>query len=164
MCTAASDPRANSLRKSVPVFIAAPEAMNVGAASSPVAGNANRDADAVFGRSDTGVRPLASVMQKLRDLYPLKTAANIAVRARVSVRAAESWLGDDRDMGTDAFIALLCSDDGFAVLEAIMSAMPKRERPRWWARQANIARLASIERSQAEQEREIRQLRLDLAE
>lgn len=136
----------------------------MGAASTSGIADANRSTDAAFGRIDTAVRPIASVMQKLRALYPLKTAANIAARAGVSVRAAESWLSDDRDMGTDAFVALICSEDGFAVLEAIMTAMPARTRPRWWARQVNVARLAAIERAQADAEREIRQLRLDLTQ
>jgi hypothetical protein len=117
-------------------------------------------------RATKATRALDVVMQKLRDLYPLKTAANIAVRTGVCRRAAEYWLSPDegarRDMSADAFIKLLQSEDGFTILQSIMESMPEKQRPRWWARHANIARMAEIEMLQAEQERMLRQLRLDI--
>lgn len=131
-------------------------------ASSAMTGNANPQTEQVFGNQSLGVRYIAAVMQKLRAKYPEKTAANIAARARVSTRTAEYWLTDKRDMTTESFIRLLASEDGADVLEAVMLALPKRERPRWWLRHANTARLAEIERQQAEHEEEIRQLRLSL--
>jgi hypothetical protein len=132
------------------------------AASTAITGNANRGTEQVFGKSDPGVRFVSAVMQKLRAKYPEKTAANIAARAKVSTRTAEYWLTDKRDMTAESFIRLLASDDGADVLEAVMMALPKRERPRWWERHANTARMAEIERRQAEHDEEIRQLRLSL--
>lgn len=134
--------------------------------SAATTNGANLPAAQVFGKSGGDVRLLSAVMQKLRAMYPEKTAANIAVRARVSTRAAEYWLSDapsSRDMSAEAFLALLVSEDGGAILEALMGALPAKQRPAWWRRHANIVRMAAIEKAQAEQDEEIRQLRLELA-
>lgn len=134
------------------------------AASTAITGNANRGTEQVFGKSDPGVRFVSAVMQKLRAKYPEKTAANIAARARVSTRTAEYWVSpsNPREMSAKAFIALLAGEDGGDILEAMMLEMPVKMRPRWFTRQANTARMAEIERKQAEAEDEIRQLRLSL--
>lgn len=128
--------------------------------------NANNGAVQLFGQNEHSDGALSRVMQFLRGKFPVKTAANVAVRARVGVRTAEFWLSPNeysrRDMGVDAFISLLQSDVGFEVIETVMAAMPKRERPRWWVRHCNMARLIAIETAQAEQQKEIQQLRLDM--
>lgn len=136
------------------------------ALSNVTAGEANLDTEQVFGFERPSVRAIGAVMRRLHALYPDKFAANVAVRARVSTRAVEHWTAKDaekrRDMSAEAFISLLFSDDGAAVLEAAMLSLPARDRPRWWLRHANTARLATIERMQAEQDEEIKQLRLSL--
>ena len=124
-----------------------------------------------FGNSEHGdgvISAARRVMQFLRGKFPVKTAANIAVRARVGVRTVEFWLSQDetkrRNMGVDAFIALIQSDAGLEVIEAVMAALPRRDRPRWWIRHCNMARLIAIEVVQANQQEEIKQLRLDMAD
>jgi hypothetical protein len=133
--------------------------------ASEVAINGVAEVNGVNAQGD-GV--LAGVMQFLRDKFPVKTAANVAVRARVGVRTAEFWLSRDegrrRDMGVDAFIALLQSDVGIDVIAAVMAALPKRDRPRWWVRHCNMARVIAIEAAQAQQQNEIKQLRLDMSD
>lgn len=129
---------------------------------------ANSHTEQVCGVECGSVRPIDAVMRKLQQLYPTKTAANIAARAHVSVRSAEYWKArkdrssQSRDMSAAAFISLLYDEDGFEILKAAMEALPQRQRPRWWARQVNTARMAAIERAQAEQDEEIKQLRLSL--
>lgn len=138
----------------------------MGASSVAATGNANLRPEQMFGKKDLAVRAMAGVMRKLQDLYTEKTAANIAARAGVSVRSAEYWISGDeaerRDMSGLAFIALLLDDDGAAILDGMMAAIPAKHRPRWWLRQSNTARLATIEQLQAAQEEEIKQLRLSL--
>lgn len=135
-------------------------------ASPRIAVIANPGTEQVFGIEDPAVRAIAAVMQKLQKVYPKKFAANVAARAQVSTRAVEYWTAEDEaarhDMSAKAFIHLLFTDDGAAVLEAAMNSLPKRERPSWWLRHENSARLAEIERMQALQEEEIKQLRLSL--
>jgi len=136
-------------------------------ATSPATGaNANSGTEQVFGNQSPAVRAIGAVMRRLHKIYPEKFAANVAVRADVSTRAVEHWTAKDpskrRDMGAEAFVSLLLSDDGGAVLDAMMTSLPARERPRWWLRHENTARLAQIEKMQAEQDEEIKQLRLSL--
>lgn len=107
-------------------------------------------------------RALDKAMQVLHDIYPSKTAANIAVRIGVCTRTAERFVARERDMNAGQFIALLWTDDGGKILKAVMETLPPRERPRWWLRHENSMRLAEIETLQARQDEEIRQLRLDM--
>lgn len=129
---------------------------------SITARKANLPTERLFGGKRTEVRWLESVMRVLHAVYPVKTAANIAVRAGTTTRAAEYWIAGKRDMNADAFVALLSSDNGDKVLEAVMLSLPKRERPHWWTRHANTARMAQVERLQAQCDAEIRQLRLEI--
>lgn len=122
----------------------------------------------VFGFQSPAVRAIGAVMRRLQDYFSKneKPIANIAVHARVSTRAVEYWFAKDaaqrRTMSAEAFVALLLSDVGGEVLDAMMKSLPARERPRWWLRHSNTARMAEIERLQAEQDEEIKQLRLSL--
>lgn len=136
-----------------------------------VSGVTTDGAATAYGGCEQGVGAILAirgVMQFLRSKFPVKTAANVAVRAKVGVRTVEFWLSRDegrrRDMGVDAFIALLQSDVGLDVISAVMAALPKRDRPRWWVRHCNMARVIAIEAAQAQQQNEIKQLRLDMSE
>lgn len=131
-------------------------------ASSTLSGKANARRDRVAGFNRPFGRSLEAVMRVLHDLYPTKTAAHIAVRTGVNTRSAERWIARERDMNAESFIALLTSQDGDKILQAVMLSLPSKERPRWWLRHVNTARMARIETLQAERDEEIRQLRLEM--
>lgn len=118
-------------------------------------------------QGDGDISALRRVMQFLRKKFTVKTAANIAVRAKCGVRTVEFWLSPDpdkrRDMGVGAFIKLVQSDVGLEVITEVMAELPPRDRPRWWVRHCNMARLISIEAAQKKQDDEIKQLRLDMS-
>lgn len=133
-------------------------------AGSPVfAGTANSGAGQMVGRKRQPCRFLDVVMRSLHELYPVKTAANIAARTGAHTRSAERWISRERDMNAESFIALLCGQDGDKIIEALMTSLPARERPRWWIRHCNSARWARLQVLQAERDEEIRQLRLDMS-
>lgn len=127
-----------------------------------VDGKANLASEQVFGNRVRPVRPMSAVMQRLRELFPEKTAANIAVRARVSTRSAEYWLADDRCMSAEAFINLLIREEGHQILASIMAAIPPRDRPRWWQWHVRTVRMAALEHTIAAAVEEQKQLRLDM--
>lgn len=109
---------------------------------------------------------MAAVMQKLQGIYTQKFSANVAVRAGVTTRAVDYWttknLAERRKMDAESLIALILSDAGGEIVDAIINTVPAKERPRWAVRYLNAVRLARIEEMQAEQDEEIKQLRLSL--
>lgn len=132
--------------------------------SSSLAANVKSGREQLFSPQVRSVRLLDAVMRKLHDIYPSETAQTIARLVGVKKRTAQYWFSRERDMNVEAFIALICSDDGDKILQTLMEALPSKERPRWWRRHANAAEMARIETLQAEQEKRLRQLRLDMGQ
>lgn len=76
-----------------------------------------------------GVGAMAPLFACCRTLWPRRTAAEIAARAGVNVRAAERWLAGTREMSASKLIALLRSDVGPVLYGAItggVGAGPER--------------------------------------
>jgi len=119
-------------------------------------GNANPNTDKVGGGYRHDLRSMWPIVQKSRALWPEKTAPQLALRANVSVRAAERWLAGGTEMTAGAFIALLRSDEGFAFLDAVMSAMPRQARAKWWQRLTLAARRVDLEQRQQALAQEIK--------
>lgn len=71
--------------------------------------------------------PLHVVSAAARRIWPKKTSAELAVRTGASIRAAERWLAGEREMGGEALIALLRSDGGPQIYEAIRSAVDQSD-------------------------------------
>lgn len=70
------------------------------------------------------------VMRVARGLWPTKTAQELAYRTSTSERMARYWLSQRYDLSADDLTALLRSEEGFKILEAIMG----QARPIWWRR------------------------------
>ncbi len=70
----------------------------------------------------------SSVMQKSRDLFPVKTAHHLADLTGYSLRACEYWLSGEVVIPADALAELLRSDRGREFLAAVMADAI----PRWW--------------------------------
>lgn len=111
-------------------------------ASATVAARANSGTDHLVGKSTPSGRLTAAAMQKARSLWPHKTAAEVAVRAHVSVRSAERWLAGERELSADAIAHLLRSDQGIHFLVALMD----KARPAWWSMLLRMGLLGGIQR------------------
>lgn len=113
---------------------------------------ANSPSEVGFGepRKTSGV--FDAVIQVSRHLWPRKTAAEIAIRARVSSRSAENWLARRADPNAQAFCALLHSEEGF---EFLIAAMADAE-PAWWRLARALMDTADATKLQAVARRRLR--------
>lgn len=81
------------------------------------------------------------VLQKFRDLYPVKTAVYLSEVTGFPVRTCEYWLGHET-LPSDAIWALLHSQHGLEILAAAMHDA----RPEWWKRLLRVGVIASVMR------------------
>src|SRR4051812_44170624 len=68
------------------------------------------------------------VMRVARSLWPSKTDMALASKTGTSERMCRYWLSNKYNLGADDLAALLRSDEGFHVLEAIIGDA----KPVWW--------------------------------
>lgn len=80
------------------------------------------------GRSRNFLRSNLKIVEKARELYPVKTALQLAEITGYPLRTVEYWLTGDKKIPTDAFVALLHSDQGREFLAGVMTDAT----PRWW--------------------------------
>lgn len=104
------------------------------------AGCVTQPEPSVFGISRTDVRSISDIRLTLRDIFPNKTASEVALRTGMTVRTAEYWLAGRSGLSGPALASLLRSDIGLDVLAGIMG----NDRPSWWRdfrRKVEIGRL-----------------------
>lgn len=89
---------------------------------------ANPTTETSFGNRRRALRLNAAVMQKSRDLFPVKTAQYLADLTGYSVRSCEGWLSENRVLPADALASLIQSHRGREYLAAVMVDAT----PRWW--------------------------------
>lgn len=133
--------------------------------SSAMTADANLTSEADFGNLTPAARALRAVMNKIHTKFKeekAKPIAHIAARANVSTRAVEDWKGNRALMSGEALTSLILSDVGESVIDAILTSCPPKERPTWARRYLNTIRMAHLEQKQAEQDEELKQLRLSL--
>lgn len=70
------------------------------------------------GGNRTGVRLIAQLMRVARELWPVKTAAELSARTGVSLRQAEKWLALKANISGEAYARLIRSEEGLSFLEA----------------------------------------------
>lgn len=80
------------------------------------------------GNRRRALRLNSSVMQKSRDVFPIKTAHHLADITGYSLRTCEYWLSEKAVLPADALSALLHSDWGRDFLVTVMMD----NTPRWW--------------------------------
>lgn len=80
------------------------------------------------------------------------------MRTGTQVRACEYWLARKTEMSADALAALLRSDAGLEVLEAIIGD----SRPAWWKHFARTIELSRVRKAQDDARRRLERLELDL--
>lgn len=106
------------------------------------------------GQRRRALRLNSSVMQKTRDVFPIKTAHHLADITGYSLRTAEYWLSEKVVIPSDALAALIQSEWGREFLAAVMTDSA----PRWWMTLKAYLKRISIEAQQARQERDYREL------
>ncbi len=79
-------------------------------------------------RSRNFLRSNLKIVETARELYPVKTAMQLAEITGYPQRTVEYWLTGDKKIPTDAFVALLHSDQGREFLAGVMTDAT----PRWW--------------------------------
>ena len=89
---------------------------------------AKNDTAIPCGNRRRALRLNSAVMQKSRDVFPLKTAHHLAEITGYSLRTVEYWLSEKVTIPADALAALLQSEWGRDYLAAVMADTT----PRWW--------------------------------
>ena len=100
----------------------------------------------------------AAVTRVLSAIWPSKRDMRLAAITGAADRTARDWLALRANYSADALAALLRTEDGLQILEAVMSDA----RPAWWRKIKRASQLATLRSSIAKQEQAIRQLELDL--
>lgn len=106
------------------------------------------------GNRRRALRLNSAVMQKSRDVFPLKTAHHLADITGYSLRTVEYWLSGETVLPADALAALIQSEWGRDYLAAVMADTT----PKWWLRVKALLKRISYDAAQAAQEREYRAL------
>lgn len=81
------------------------------------------------------------IINKFRDIYPVKTAAYLSGITGFPVRTCEYWMSKDT-LPSEAIWALLQSEHGLELLAAVMADA----RPVWWRRLLRVGLIASVMR------------------
>lgn len=109
------------------------------AVNGTMAMKANSGTAKVCGQPRNTLRTTVAVMQKVRDLFPNKTALHLVDITGYSQRACEYWLSGDARLPADALVMLLRSDHGLEFLQVLMDG----SQVSWWRKLA--AYFATIE-------------------
>jgi hypothetical protein len=91
-------------------------------------------------------------------LWPVKPANQLRAITGASLRTCKYWLAGRHDPSFADLIALLRSEDGFAVLQHLMADA----RPAWWRGIVRAKSLSRMRKELEEQRRRIEQLELEL--
>lgn len=86
------------------------------------------------------------VMRVAQSLWPKKTDMVLVDKTGASDRLCRYWLENKYSLGADHLAALLRSDEGFQILEAVIG----EARPVWWRSFKRSVRRAELRRQQAE--------------
>lgn len=84
-------------------------------------------------------------MRVARSLWPSKTDAALSSKTGASDRLCRYWLANKYNLSADDLAALLRSDEGFQILEAIIGDA----KPVWWRAFKRAVRRAELRRQQA---------------
>lgn len=107
--------------------------------------NAKGAAESTFRQSGKTLPTNSIVMRVAQTLWPKKTDMVLADKTGASDRLCRYWLENKYNLGADHLAALLRSDEGFHVLDAIIGDA----RPVWWRSFKRSVRRAELRREQA---------------
>jgi hypothetical protein len=96
---------------------------------SIAARNAKATGEPRFADTKRGSDVYSQIVGIIRRAWPRKTSAHVAYVTGASERSVQFWLAGETKMSLQQVIALLKTDVGFDILEAIMEDGCKAE---WW--------------------------------
>lgn len=112
--------------------------------------NAKTGGEANFTKSEDRFAVFGKIVSVIRRAWPKKTAAHVSFLTGVSERAVQFWLAGETRMTLEHVAALLKTDEGYAILTAIMGDC----KAEWWLDTVTAAELrASRKALRAEQRR-----------
>lgn len=112
--------------------------------------NAKPGGEACFTKSEARLPLFEKIASAIRLVWPKKTAAHVSYLTGVSERAVKFWLAGETRMTVEHVTALLKTEEGFAILKAIMG----EARPSWWIDTVTAAELRNSRKAiRAEQRR-----------
>jgi hypothetical protein len=115
--------------------------------------NAKTAGEANFSKSETDSVPFEKIVNVIRRAWPKKTAAHVSFLTGVSERAVQFWLAGQTRMTLDHIAALLKTEEGYAILSAIMGDA----KVEWWLDTMTAAELRDSRKAlRMEQRRSIR--------
>ena len=90
--------------------------------------NAKSGAAESFTKGETGFTLTARIVLALKEIFPKKTVQHASFVTGADERTVKFWLAGTTRMSVESVGALLRSDEGYAILAAIMG----EAKPAWW--------------------------------
>src|SRR4051812_20169270 len=118
----------------------------MGVVSITTAKNAKTGAERTFRENGKTLPTNSVVMRVVQSLWPKKADMVLADKTGASDRLCRYWIENKYSLGADHLAALLRSDEGFQILEAVIGDA----RPVWWRSFKRSVRRAELRRQQAE--------------
>lgn len=111
-----------------------------------------------FSKNEAGFVLFEKIVNIIKAAWPRKTAAHVSYVTGVSERAVQFWLAGETRMKVEHVVALLKTDEGYSILQAIMGDA----KPAWWVDTMMAAELRvsrKIQRAEARRTERLRNLR-----
>jgi plasmid maintenance system antidote protein VapI len=116
-------------------------------------GEANPAGAQGFTRQEKSFSASQKIINAIKACWPRKTAAHVAHLTEVEERTVRFWIAGETRMSVDAVAALLRTEEGYAVLEAIMTGCSAK----WWVAMQTHHDIRKSRRAvKAEEERVVR--------
>lgn len=112
--------------------------------------------------SGSGLHLSRVISAFVRGRWPRKTEAELRLRADIRERQAKALIGGDAAPSGETLASLITSDAGFALIAALMAALPEGERPEWWSRMQRQMALSDARRELEENRRRIERLEAEV--
>lgn len=120
-------------------------------ASAADARSANETPVVPFPHSEERFTVFSAIVAVLKDIWPRKTISHASYATGVSERAVKYWLAGETRMSLEHVVALLRTDDGYLILEAVMGDC----KADWWITTKNAQALRITRRQIAEAQKRL---------
>lgn len=121
--------------------------------------NAKMGGENSFTKSAKPLPVLAQIVNAIRGAWPRKTAAHVAHFTGMDERTVKFWLAGETRMSVESIGALLRTEEGYPILEAIMAD----SRANWWLATQTAQQLRQSRRELKTQEDRVARLRSQLS-
>lgn len=108
-----------------------------------------------FPHSEERFTVFAAIIAVLKDIWPRKTVSHASYATGVSERAVKYWLAGETRMSLEHVVALLRTDDGYLILQAVMGD----SKAEWWITTKNAHELRMTRRQIADAQKRLDAIR-----